>query len=242
MAKKKDLNKAEEPPVNADEKFAVKAEEAEARESEDGTNQESSGTVETTEPTENKAGATAEDGTTIQEQVEVVPTEEAEEESPSDPEEVITALKEELEQAQQEAAKNLENWQRTAAESANFKRRQEEQLKLQRDRIKAEVLQGVISALDDLDLGFQNLPEEIDGQLIGWVEGFRLVQRKLYKILDDQNVMPISTEGNFDPNFHEAVSYEESDDHETDEIIEELRKGYQIGNRTIRPALVRVAR
>lgn len=155
--------------------------------------------------------------------------------------EKVTRLEAELETAQQEASKNLENWHRAAAELANFKRRQEEQLKLQRDRIKSEVLEGVISALDDLDLAFQNLPDELDGQLVGWVEGFRLVQRKLGKILDEQNVMPIDTAGQFDPNFHEAVSYEETDEHDTDHIIAELRKGYQIGSRVIRPALVRVA-
>lgn len=150
-------------------------------------------------------------------------------------------LEEQLEQARQEATHYLGNWQRAMAELANFKRRQDEQSKLQRDRIKSEVLEGVISALDDLDLAFQNLPAEIDGQIIGWVEGFRLVQRKLYRILDEQNVMLIDTEGKFDPNYHEAVSYEPSNEHETDDIIAELRKGYQIGNRVIRPALVRVA-
>lgn len=154
----------------------------------------------------------------------------------------LEALQTELDAARDEASRNLDNWQRTAAELANFKRRQEEQMKLQRDRIKAEVLEGVISALDDMDLAFQNLPTELNGQLVGWVEGFRLVQRKLHKILDDQNVMPIDTSGKFDPNYHEAVSYEEHNDHDTDHIIAELRKGYQIGSRVIRPALVRVAR
>ena len=147
-----------------------------------------------------------------------------------------------LELARQEAQQNLENWQRAAAELANFKRRQEEQFKLQRDRIKSDVLHDVISALDDMNLAFQNLPEELNGQVVGWVEGFRLVQRKLDKILDDQNVMPIDTDGQFDPNFHEAVSYEDNDQHDTDHIIAELRKGYQIGSRVIRPALVRVAK
>jgi molecular chaperone GrpE len=164
--------------------------------------------------------------------------------SEADVEEVEQALslEEQLEQAQQEADKNMEGWQRAAAELANFKRRQEEQRKLQRDQIKAEVLEGVISALDDIDLAFQNVPEELDGQLIGWVEGFRLVQRKLDKTLDDQNVMPVNTEGEFDPNFHEAVSYEENDEYEEGQIIAEVRKGYQVGNRVLRPALVRVAK
>jgi molecular chaperone GrpE len=151
-------------------------------------------------------------------------------------------LNQQLAELKAEAGRNLESWQRSVAELANFKRRQEEQMKLQRDRIKAEVLEGVISALDDMDLAFQNLPTELDGQLVGWVEGFRLVQRKLDKVLDDQNVMAVDTSGTFDPNFHEAVSYEDSDEYQTDEVIAELRKGYQIGNRVIRPALVRVAR
>lgn len=184
-------------------------------------------------------------------QEEVTPEEEIEEteagESEESEESDDTAaeepsLEQQLEDAQQEAATNLDRWQRSVAELANFKRRQEEQRKLQRDRIKGEVLEGVISALDDMELAFQNMPEELDGQLIGWVEGFRLVQRKLDKTMEDQNVMPISTDGEFDPNFHEAVSYEESDEHEEGQIIGELRKGYQIGNRVIRPALVRVAK
>jgi molecular chaperone GrpE len=152
------------------------------------------------------------------------------------------AVEEQLEQARQEAAKNLDGWQRAAAELANYKRRQEEQTKLQRDMIKADVLQGVISALDDLDLAFQNLPKELNGQLVGWVEGFRLVQRKLDRILDDQGVTAITTQGEFNPNLHEAVSHEDSPDHQEGQIIGELRKGYQIGNRVIRPALVRVAK
>ncbi len=151
-------------------------------------------------------------------------------------------LTQQLEEARQEAARNLDNWQRTAAEMANFKRRQEEQLKLQRDMVKADVLQGVIGALDDLDLAFQNLPKQLDGQLVGWVEGFRLVQRKLDRILDDQGVTSVNTQGQFDPNLHEAISHEDSADHSEGEIIAELRKGYQIGSRVIRPALVRVAR
>jgi molecular chaperone GrpE len=152
------------------------------------------------------------------------------------------SLEQQLEAARQEAAQNLDGWQRAAAELANFKRRQEDQLKLQRDMIKADLLQGVISALDDMDLAFQNVPQQLDGQLVGWVEGFRLVQRKLDRVLDEQSIKTINTSGAFDPNLHEAVSHEESPDHEEGQIIAELRKGYQIGNRVIRPALVRVAK
>jgi molecular chaperone GrpE len=195
------------------------------------------------ETVETEVQATPAGETAAAEDREIQPAEEATvtDEEAVQPDE-IRELTEQLEEARQEAAKNLEGWQRAAAELANFKRRQEEQLKLQRDRIKSEVLEGVLTTLDDLDLAFQNLPETLDNQLVGWVEGFRLVQRKLNKVLDDQNVMVIPTDGTFDPNLHQAVSHEESEDHKEGEIIEELRKGYQIGNRVLRPSLVRVAK
>lgn len=156
-------------------------------------------------------------------------------------EETPLSLEEQLEAAQKEAAGNLDRWQRSVAELANFKRRQDEMRKLERNQIKNELLQGVISSLDDIDLAFQNVPDDLDGQITGWVEGFRLVNRKLHKVLDDQFVAVIDTSDAFDPNLHEAVSYEESDDHEEGQIIAELRRGYQIGSYIIRPALVRVA-
>lgn len=219
-------------------------------------NKEEETTTESADVTETKV-ATANGESTPADKTDEIATEESEPEALAEGEveaveeetkpaeevkEPEPTLEEQLELARQEAAKNLEGWQRAVAELANYKRRQEEQLKLQRDRIKAEVLEGILSSLDDMDLAFQNVPEEIDGQLVGWVEGFRLVQRKLDKVLDDQNVMPVNTGGQFDPNFHEAVSYEESEEHQEGEIIAELRKGYQIGNRVLRPALVRVAR
>jgi molecular chaperone GrpE len=184
-----------------------------------------------------------EEATTAKSQTEEEPQAVAEEAADNkEPAEEAPSLEEQLALAQEEAGRNLENWQRAAAEMANFKRRQEEQLRLQRDRIKGEVMAGLISALDDMDLAFQNVPEEISDQIVGWVEGFRLVQRKLDKILDDQGVALIKIDVEFDPNLHEAVSYEDSDSHQEGQIIEELRKGYRIGQRVLRPALVRVAK
>lgn len=167
--------------------------------------------------------------------------EEKAEQSDEETEAPPLSLEEQLEAAQKEAAENLDRWQRSVAELANFKRRQEEMRKLERNQIKNELLQGVISSLDDMDLAFQNVPDDLDGQITGWVEGFRLVHRKLNKVLDDQFVTAIDTSGTFDPNLHEAVSSEASDDHDEGQIIAELRRGYQVGSHVIRPALVRVA-
>lgn len=157
-------------------------------------------------------------------------------EAPSEP-----TLEEQLAAAQAEAAKNLEGWQRAAADLANYKKRQAEQVQRLRGDITANIIREILPALDDLDLAFQNVPDTLNEQEANWVEGFKLVQRKLLKILENNNIQPIDTDGEFDPNLHEAVTHESSPDHETNAIIGEVRKGYTIDNRVLRPALVRVA-
>lgn len=153
----------------------------------------------------------------------------------------LESLQAELGTAQAEAAKNLEGWQRAVADLANYKRRQEEQASRQRQDITANIMKDILPALDDLDLAFQNLPDSLDEQEAGWVEGFRLVQRKLLQTLEKNNIKAIDADGGFDPNLHEAVTYEENPDHDSNTIISELRRGYMIGERVLRPALVRVA-
>ena len=153
----------------------------------------------------------------------------------------VESLQAELEVTQAEAAKNLEGWQRAAADLANYKRRQEEQAGRKRQDITANIFRDILPALDDLDLAFQNLPDSLTDQEAGWVEGFRLVQRKLAQLLEKNNIRVIEADGEFDPNLHEAVTYEENPDYETNAIIADLRKGYTIGERVLRPALVRVA-
>lgn len=164
------------------------------------------------------------------------PPEAGDQEAPSEP-----TLEEQLAAAQAEAAKNLEGWQRAAADLANYKKRQAEQVQRLRVDITANIIREILPALDDLDLAFQNVPDTLSEQEASWVEGFKLVQRKLLKILENNNIQPIDTDGEFDPNLHEAITHESSPDHQTNTIIGEVRKGYTIDNRILRPALVRVA-
>ena len=76
-----------------------------------------------------------------------------------------------------------------------------------------------------------------------WAKGVSLIQRKLQNILDAEGVERIGGVGaEFDPNQHEAVTHEDSDEHQPGQVIGIIRQGYRIGDRVIRPALVRVAR
>ena len=93
------------------------------------------------------------------------------------------SLEEALALAQAEAAKNLEGWQRTAADLANYKRRQEEQAGRRILDMKANIVRDVLPALDDLDLAFQNLPEDLNEQETNWVEGFNRYVPTLIKVV-----------------------------------------------------------
>jgi molecular chaperone GrpE len=98
----------------------------------------------------------------------------------------------------------------------------------------------LLPALDDFSRAIDNVPEAVAAD--SWYSGMELVHRKLNAILENFNVKPIAAVGQlFDPNIHEAISQEPSDEHASGVVTRELVKGYQIGDRIIRPALVYVA-
>jgi molecular chaperone GrpE len=156
-----------------------------------------------------------------------------------------------------QASEYLEGWQRARAEFANYKRRVEKEQAEAYQNATARVIGRFLDVGDDLDRALSDYaaltaaPTEL-GQagaqpdaaaLTKWAQGVSLIQRKLQNMLDMENVERIPAEGlAFDPNLHEAVTHEDSDSHQPGQIIGVVRQGYRIGDRVIRPALVRVAR
>ncbi len=106
----------------------------------------------------------------------------------------------------------------------------------------ADLLQDFVTILDDLERALRDRPA--DGDAAAWASGIDMIQRKLMAVLDAEGVRPmIPVAGEmFDPNVHEAVSHEPSPDHTEGQIIGLIHQGYRIGERVIRPALVRVAK
>jgi len=103
------------------------------------------------------------------------------------------------------------------------------------------VIKRFLDVLDDLDRALKNKPESGDGAT--WANGIELIYRKLLSFLESEGVVPMKSDNmEFDPNLHEAISSEESDHHKSGEIIETLQQGYMIGDRVLRPAVVRVAK
>lgn len=153
----------------------------------------------------------------------------------------LEGLREELEQAKNQAAEYLEGWQRAQAEFSNYKKRQEAGRAQTAMLANATLLRKLLPVADDFERAMATLPANL-GQLT-WCEGVLLIQHKLGAILESEGVKPIETDGQaFDPRYHEAVTYEQVSGYEEGQIIGEVQRGYTLGERVLRPALVRVAR
>ena len=157
------------------------------------------------------------------------------------PEETIARLYSELEEAQVQAASHLDKMQRTVAEYENAGKRRERQNEERIKRATESMLRQLLPVLDDLELAFKNVPEGVPGEDQAWLKGFEQIQQKLLEILSSSEVEPLAKSGEFDPNQHEAISNEPSEDVPSGHIIQTLRTGYRIQDRILRPALVRVA-
>jgi molecular chaperone GrpE len=158
----------------------------------------------------------------------------------SQEDELVLELHQQLEDAQQEAGENLAGWQRAQAEFINYKKRIEREQTQLFENASARVIKRFLDVLDDLDRALQNVPD--NGEAAEWAAGIDLIYRKLVTILENEGVTPMDVVGEvFDPNLHEAIAQEDSEDYESGQIIEEIQKGYLIGERVLRAALVRVA-
>jgi molecular chaperone GrpE len=152
----------------------------------------------------------------------------------------IEILRNEIEKLQQQSEEYLDGWQRERAEFANYKKRVDRERQQLQHNIAGNIIRKYLEILDDLELALQNQPADGDGA--SWAEGIELVYRKFLSALEAEGVMPMEVAGQqFDPNLHEAISQEPSEDMESGQIIEVVRNGYLIGERVLRPATVRVA-
>jgi molecular chaperone GrpE len=149
-------------------------------------------------------------------------------------------LEEQLTAVQAEADDYKDRWLRSQAEFANARKRMDKQRLDTYSNATANVIDKLLPIVDDFERAMENLPAEIDGH--SWLEGIQLVQRKLFATLENFNVKPIEAIGElFDPNLHEAITQEPTDEFESGVVCRVLQTGYRIGDRVIRPSLVVVA-
>jgi molecular chaperone GrpE len=131
-------------------------------------------------------------------------------------------------------------WQRTAADFANYRRRAEEEKYAGQASATEALLRKVLGVADDLARALEHVPEDQQGS--PWVEGVTAIERKLLAALESEGVTAVVAVGEaFDPRLHEAVSMEPTDEVAEGTVTRELQKGYQLRERVLRPALVVVA-
>jgi molecular chaperone GrpE len=140
-----------------------------------------------------------------------------------------------LAEERKKAEEYLANWQRAQADFINYKRRTEQERQEFAQYANSELLHSILPVLDDLD-------RALDTAALGksakhsWLEGVRLVDRKLRSILEKHGVKPIEALGEpFDPTFHEALRQAPGKE---GTVIEEYQKGYMMHDKLLRPARV----
>tara|TARA_B100000408_G_scaffold137101_1_gene128119 strand:- start:777 stop:1418 length:642 start_codon:yes stop_codon:yes gene_type:complete len=156
-------------------------------------------------------------------------------------EDQVSSLKTSLEQAQQEVAENLDTAQRAQAEMVNFRRRTDEDRIANAKYANSRLIANILPVLEELDLAISHT-ESISEINDSFLEGIKLIQRKLTGVLESEGVAAIEAVGlMFNPMEHEAVGTEESSEVEPGYITQILRPGFRLHDRVIRPAQVMVA-
>lgn len=129
---------------------------------------------------------------------------------------------------------------RKSAEFDNFRKRVDRERREFAEWAAAELVTEVLAVVDDFE---RALAVEAPPEAQGYRGGIELIHRQLLDLLKKRGLTPVETVGQtFDPHLHQAVAYDESPGAADGEVIGELRRGYRLGERLLRPALVRVAK
>lgn len=129
---------------------------------------------------------------------------------------------------------------RLAAEFDNYRKRVERERRDQSDAATAGALEDLLPVVDDLERALE-APPGSDAEV--YRKGVELIHRQMTELLRKRGVRPIEAVGtDFDPRIHQAVVHEPSAEHREGEVVEELRRGYMLGDRLLRAAMVKVAK
>jgi molecular chaperone GrpE len=150
----------------------------------------------------------------------------------------IVDLKKALAEAEDKAKTYLVDAQRERADYQNLKKRTEQEKQEYLSWANAETMRQLLPVVDDMERAFNMVDPQFKDST--WVEGFRIIQRNLQDILRAHGCTIIECVGQpFDPNFHEAVTYEYG---EEGMVVSEHRKGYTMKDKLLRPSQVAVGK
>lgn len=149
----------------------------------------------------------------------------------------LEQLRQQLAESRSREAEYKDGWQRAVADFQNYKRRVDAESAETYQVALSSVVRRYLPILDDLERALAHRPADL-----AWADGIELIYRKLQTILENEGVKRMQAEGQpFDPNFHEAIAQETVEGVESGTVIDVVQPGYMLGERVIRPAMVRVA-
>jgi len=158
----------------------------------------------------------------------------AEEPEPGD----VAGWRARVQQERDKAQSYLSSWQRAAADYQNLKRRMEQERSEVGRLASASLVINLLPLVDDLERALRTVDTKLAG--LTWIDGIWLIYRKFQNVLENAGIHEIPAEGQpFDPRVHEAISEAPGDE---GKVISVVQKGYALGDRVIRPAMVIVGR
>ena len=145
-------------------------------------------------------------------------------------------------QAEAAAAEMKSRYLRLQADFANFKKRTATEKQQISEVVKMDVLQNILPVIDNFERALQVPQDSLSDELKSFVDGYTMIYKQLMTVLEKEGVTKIDAVGKpFDPNYHQAVMRVPSDEYDNDVVVEVLQEGYLLGDKTLRPAMVKVA-
>lgn len=191
------------------------------------------------EVTEGQVEAQVEEEQAIEEEPSEAPAEDLLPEPEEGADELAT-VRRELEEAKAKEAEYLDGWQRARADLANARKRFKREQEQAYGNARADLLVRLLPIVDDFERAFETLPVSLSNQ--SWLDGVKLIQHKFLRLLEQERVEPIEAAGGeFDPLQHQALTHEPSEEVPEGHVIAEVQKGYVVGDRVLRPSVVRVS-
>lgn len=153
----------------------------------------------------------------------------------------LEQLSQKLADEQKKAAEYLDSWQRSRADFINLKRRTEQERASLSAEARSKIIVKLLPVVDDFERALQTVPEAFKND--PWINGVTLIEKKLKTLLDQEMVTEIPAEGQeFDPRVHEAVQKDEDGEGDKEYVTAVYQKGYKLGDKVIRAAVVKVGR
>lgn len=153
---------------------------------------------------------------------------------------LLTEEEKQIQALETEVAELNNRLLRTQADYDNFRRRTRLDMEAAAKYKAQSLIEELIPAIDNFDRALAVKVESDDAKNL--LQGMEMVYRQLTEALKNEGLEVINAVGqSFDPHYHQAVMQVESDEHEPNQVVEELQKGYKLKDRVIRPTMVKVS-